>query len=268
MLDLRVLVLALAFAGIVNAQLSLRTAKSFAVLAGTNVGSSGVSLVNGNVGVSPGTTVSGFPPGVITNGGIHANDAPAIQAQLDLTSAYNAAVALTPTTVLTGQNLGGMVLTAGVYFFSGSAQLTGVVTLNGQFNPSSVWVFQIGSTLTTAALSGVLLINSASSCNVFWQVGSSASIGASTTFVGNILALTSVTAQLGAGFTGGVFARNGAVTLNADSIQAGLTCPDVGPTCTYNQFKCGYNLAPGQGKASPSLRAISISLPSELGSDS
>ncbi|OAA78195.1 hypothetical protein LEL_05018 [Akanthomyces lecanii RCEF 1005] len=198
----------LTFTRIINAQVDLGTASSFAVLGGEAVTNTGFSRIYGDVGVSPGLAITGFPPGVITNGITHAADAVAAQAQSDITTAYNAAAKEPSHVDLTGQDLGGMTLVAGVYTFSSSAQLTGPLTLDGQGDSGSVWIFQIGSTLTTASAAHVLLIDGASSCNVFWQVGSSATIGTATVFVGNILALTSITFTTGASSQGGLYARN------------------------------------------------------------
>uniref|UniRef100_A0A0B7KR17 Ice-binding protein n=1 Tax=Bionectria ochroleuca TaxID=29856 RepID=A0A0B7KR17_BIOOC len=206
----RLLGSAFAFASIINAQVNLRTARPFAVLAGSTVTNTGPTVIMGDVGVSPGTAITGFPPGVITNGAIHAADAVAAQAQSDITTAYNVAARQPPTTTLPSQQLGGLTLIAGVYRLTSSAQLTGTLTLDGQGVTNGVWIFQIGSALTTASASMVLLINGALPCNVFWQVRSSATIGTGTTFAGNVLALTSITLNTGATNNGGIYARNGA----------------------------------------------------------
>ena len=155
----------------------LGTAESFAVLGGETVTNTGSSVITGNVGVSPGSAVTGFPPGIVIGGTIHAADAVTAQAQADLTTAYNSLDALPVTDDLTGDDLGGMFLMPGVYNFDTSAQLTGVLTLDGAGNSASTFVFQIGSTLTTASNSAVLLINGANANNVFWVVGSSATLG-------------------------------------------------------------------------------------------
>jgi hypothetical protein len=204
------------------AQVPLGTATNFAVLGGSTVTNTGSTVVTGNLGVSPGSSVTGFPPGLVVAGAIHVADAAAAQAQSDLTVAYNTAAGLPCNTDLTGQDLGGMTLTPGVYCFSTSAQLTGTVTLDFQGDPSALFVFQIGSTLTTASTSSVDVINGggAATCpsNVFWQVGSSATLGTGTSFRGNILALTSITLNTGATMNGRALARNGAVTLDSNSV--------------------------------------------------
>jgi hypothetical protein len=200
----------------------LGTAANFAVLAGSAVTNTGSSVIVGSVGVSPGTSVTGFPPGTVTGGSIHSADATAATAQNDLTTAYNNAAGQGVTQVLTGQDLGTVgPLGPGVYFFATSAQLTGTLTLNGGGNPNAVFIFQIGSTLTTATSSVVLAVNGAQAANIFWQVGSSATIGASTSFLGNILALTSITTNAGVVMGGRLLARNGAVTM----ISLTLTYP-------------------------------------------
>ncbi|HXO41264.1 MAG TPA: IPTL-CTERM sorting domain-containing protein [Thermoanaerobaculia bacterium] len=188
---------------------------SFAVLGGSTVTNTATpTIVNGNLGVSPGSAVTGFPPGIVTGGTIHAADSVAAQAQSDLTTTYDNLANTSCNTDLTGQDLGGKTLTSGVYCFSTSAQLTGTLTLDAQGNPNALFVFKIGSTLTTASASSVLLINGGSSCGVFWQVGSSATLGTGTALLGSIVALTSITLNTGASVSGRVLARNGAVTLD------------------------------------------------------
>ena len=217
---------------------NLGTASSFAVLAGSTVTSTGNTIVNGDLGLYPGTSVTGFPAGVV-NGTMHVADAVAQQAQTDLLAAYNAAAGLAPTGgTLTGQDLGGLTLTPGVYFFASSAQITGQLTLDAQGLSDPVSVFQIGSTLTTASgpnASSVVLVNGAQACHVFWVVGSSATLGTSSDFVGNILAVTSITADTGATVDGRLLAENGAVTLDNNTIteaicNAGSSVPDGGST--------------------------------------
>jgi uncharacterized protein with beta-barrel porin domain len=202
---------------------SLGTAGSFGVLAGSTVTNTGSTVINGNVGVSPGSAVTGFPPGIV-NGVISVADAVAAQAQIDNISAYNVLAGKPITTNLTGQDLGGKTLIAGVYGFNTSAQLTGTLTLNGQGNPNSVFIINIGSTLTTASGSSISLINGAQGGNVFFKVGSSATLGTSTSFVGDILALTSITLNTSAKIIcGDALAQNGAVTLDTNTITTCTT---------------------------------------------
>jgi hypothetical protein len=213
---------------------SLGAAQSFAVAAGSTVTNTGPTVVTGDLGLSPGTAVTGFPPGLVIAGTIHAANAVALAAQNSITTAYNALESQPCTQVLTGQDLGGMTLTPGVYCFTSSAQLTGVLTLNALGNPAAVFIFKIGSTLTTASSSSVVMINGGNPCNVFWQVGSSATLGTTTSFIGNILALTSITLTTGANVSGRTLARNGAVTL--DSNRVTITCPGPStcPTISIN----------------------------------
>jgi hypothetical protein len=206
---------------------------SFAVLGGSAVTNTNTpTIVTGNLGVSPGSAVTGFPPGIVTGGTIHAADAVAAQAQSDLTQLYVNLASAPCNTDLTGQNLGGLTLTPGVYCFMSSAQLTGTLTLDGQGNPNALFIFKIGSSLTTASASAVLLINSASSCGVFWQVGSSATLGTGTALAGSIVALTSITLNTGASLTGRALARNGAVTLDDNHVSVCSGGPGFPPPFT------------------------------------
>ncbi len=213
-----------------SAQISLGTAEAFAVLGGQAVTNTGGTVLTGDLGIWPKTasSVTGFPPGSYT-GTLHAADAVAAQAQVDLTTAYNAIVA-TPTLVdLTGTDLGGLTLTPGVYGFDTSAQLTGALTLATGLNPNAVFIFKIASTLTTASASSVTVTGAGSDCNVFWQVGSSATLGSTTTFAGNILALQSISLNTGASVSGRILARNGSVTMdtNAVDVCAAAICPVI-----------------------------------------
>jgi type VI secretion system secreted protein VgrG len=207
---------------------ALGQAGTFAVLGASTVTNTGPTVVTGDLGVSPGSSVTGFPPGVVLGGSIHAADALAAQAQTDLTTAYNAVAATPCTSDLTGQDLGGMILTPGVYCFTSSAQLTGTLTLNAGGNLNAVFLFKIGSTLTTASASQAIVINGGSSCNVFWQVGSSATLGTGTALAGNILALTSITLTTGSGVSGRALARNGAVTMDTNAVAVCAATPGVG----------------------------------------
>ena len=210
----------------------LGNAGPFAVLGATTVTNTGPTIVNGDLGVSPGSAVVGFPPGVVT-GTIHAANATSLAAQNAVVTAYNALAGQPCDVNLTGIDLGGLTLTPGAYCFSTSAQLTGTLTLDGQGNPGAVWVFQIGSTLTTASGSSVVYINAGQACGTFWQVGSSATLGGATSFSGNILALASITLVTGATNDGALFARTGAVTLDTNVVSVVGSCgsgPQPSPT--------------------------------------
>lgn len=200
-----------------RAQTYLGTAQPFAVLGATAVTCSVASAVTGDLGISPNGvgSITGYPvPPCTVTGTIHAADGVALTAQNDLTTAYNT-LAIQPCTLnLTGQDLGTVgVLPPGVYCFDTSAQLTGALVLDAQGDPNAPFIFKIGSTLTTAAAASVSVINGGSACGVSWQVGSSATLGTTTNFLGNIVALTSITTNTGANVTGRALARNGAVTL-------------------------------------------------------
>ncbi|MFG1801758.1 ice-binding family protein [Micromonospora carbonacea] len=209
-----------------EAPVNLGTAANFSVLAGSTVTNTGPSFLAQSLGVHPGNTAPGFPPGVVA-GEIHLGDAVALQAKNDLTTAYNDAAGRTPFTILPAE-LGGTTLTPGVYRI-GAAQLTGTLTLNTQGDPAAVFIFQIESTLITASGSSVVFINGASPCNVYWQVGSSATLGTGTQFVGNILAQASITMNTGATLQGRALAQTGAVTLDTNTITQPVC---LGPTGT------------------------------------
>jgi len=208
--------------------IDLGTANSFAVLAGSTVTNTGPSVVSGDLGVFPGSAVTGFtgpPNGTVVNGTLHVTDGTAMQAQSDLTTAYNQAAGETPCTDETGKVLGqdiGTIATPllpGVYCFSSSAQLTGSLHLSG----AGVYIFQIGSTLTTAPGSSVVLDSNASACDIFWQVGTSATIDTTTHFVGTVMANASISVNNGAVVEGRLLARTGQVSLINDTI--------IKPTC-------------------------------------
>ncbi|WP_426228687.1 ice-binding family protein [Pseudarthrobacter sp. DSP2-3-2b1] len=200
----------------------LGTAASYSVLAGTTVTNTGPSSLQSDLGVSPGTAITGFPPGV-AGGAIHRAGAVALQAQSDVGIAYDNAAGQAATTSVSG-DLVGRTLTEGVYNSTSSLALTGQLTLDGQGNPNSVFVFQVASALDTASASSVILTNGAQACNVFWQVGSSATLGTVSTFKGTILALTSITVQTGATVEGRALARNGQVSLDTNVFRT--------PVCT------------------------------------
>ena len=203
---------------------NLGTAKSFAVLAGTTITNTGATTIKGDVGLDPGTAVTGFTT-VTLNGAQHLADAVALQAKNDLVGAYNDAAGATPVNNVPTE-LGGTTLTPGVYA-SATLGLTGTLTLDG----NGVYIFQAGSTLITAPGSSVNLINGASACDIYWQVGSSATLDTTTSFKGTILALTSITLNDGVTLQGRALARNGAVTMIHDTIDSS-SCAAPSPTPT------------------------------------
>jgi hypothetical protein len=197
------------------APVDLATASPFVVLGGTTVTNEGPSVLNGDLGVSPGTALTGFGLPAVVNGATHDSTAVAAQAQLDLTNAYNVAAGqpVSPADDLSGTDLGNRKLTAGAYRYNAGALLTGPLTLDAQGNPNAHFIFEIGAELTTESASSVILINGASPCNVYWQVGSSADLGTTTKFVGNLMALTSISLKNAATVEGRMLARNGQVSL-------------------------------------------------------
>lgn len=227
-----VVTLVLGGATLVGAQSSLGTAENFAVLAGSGVTNTGPSVITGDLGTHPTAAVTGFPPGSVV-GTIHAADAVALQAQNDLTTQYNALVSAPCSDNLTGQDLGGKTLIPGTYCFDSSAQLTGTLTLDAQGDPDAIFIFQTGSTLTTASASSVVMINGGDPCGVAWQIGSSATLGTGTSFLGNLIALTSITLNTSADIVGRALARNGAVTLDTNDVSfAACGSPPAIPTLT------------------------------------
>ncbi len=208
----------------------LGTVTSFAVIGGQTVTNTGPTTISGDVGVSPGNAIVGFPPGLVTNGTFHAADAVALQAQNDLTTAFNDAAGRTPV-VNAGVDLTGQVLTPGVYNNAAAMALTGTVTLDALGDPAAVFIFQAGSTLITGSNATVSLVGAAQACNVWWQVGSSATIGTNTTFAGTVMALTSISMLTGATIQGRLLARNGSVTLDNNVISR-PTCATVPPPVT------------------------------------
>src|ERR1700734_3610304 len=214
-----------------TAPVGLGTAASFAVLAGTTVTNTGPSTISGDLGVSPGTAVTGFPPGVVANGTIHSADGVAGGAQSDLTTAYNDAAGRSPTANVPAFIGAGQTITPGVYKASSSLDVGGSLTLDAGGDPNAVFIFQAPSTLITDSASSVILTNGAQACNVFWQVGSSATLGTDSAFTGSILALTSISVNTGDTIAGRALARNGAVTLDDDTITV-PRCASSGPPPT------------------------------------
>ncbi|RJT96502.1 DUF3494 domain-containing protein [Arthrobacter frigidicola] len=213
-----------------EAPVGLGTAGSYSVLGGQTVTNTGPTLLNANLGVSPGTAITGFPPGV-TTGAVNAGNAEALQAQADLIIGYNDAAGRAPTASVSG-DLVGQTLVSGVYNSTGPLALSGTLTLDAAGDPNAVFIFQVASTLITDTASSVSLIGGAQACNVFWQVGSSATLGTGSSFKGSILALTSIAVTTGTVVEGRALARNGAVTLDTNTFLTANCQPVPTPTET------------------------------------
>lgn len=213
--------------------LNLGYAAPFAVLAYSTVTNTGPSVITGDVGLSPGTAIVGFPPGTFASGTTYAADALAGEAQASATTAYGVAASETPSFTAPPAvvyQIGGTTLTPGVYRAASGIGLTGTVTLNGGGDPNAVFIFQAGSTLITASNSTVFLEDGAQPCNVFWQVGSAATIGTGTTFVGTILAYALVAMATGATSDGGLFSQTAAVTLDDNVVTTAACATPPAPT--------------------------------------
>jgi hypothetical protein len=240
--------LALASSAAASTAIPLGTDTSFSVLAGAGITNTGPTTVGGDIGTFPTTSITGL--GSMTVGGAnHAGDAVTQQAKTDLVTAYNVAAGEGPAGAIAA-DLGGRTLTPGVYSSASSLGLTGTVTLNAGGNPNAMFVFKVGSAFTSASGSSVALVNGAQACNVYWQIGSSATLGTGSSFRGTILALTSITVTTGVTVDGRLLARNGAVTLDTDTItRSTCTTPQTtttgGTTTTPGSTTTGTTTTPG-----------------------
>jgi hypothetical protein len=228
----------------------LGTAAPSSVLAGSTVTNTGPSLLSGELGVSPGTAITGFPPGV-AGGAVHAGDAAAASDQSSLTTAYLDAQGRAPTGTSLGSALAGGVFVAGVYNASSSLDVSGAVTLDGEGDPNAVFIFQVGASLTTASSTSIVLAGNAQACNVFWQVGASATLGTTTSFAGTVMALTSISVGTGTSVAGRALARNGAVTLD----NAVFTDPSCASTPTTTSIAATPTTAGGSTTVTATVAA-------------
>jgi hypothetical protein len=234
------------------ATVQLATASAYSVLAGTTVTNTGPSVLNLNLGVSPGTAITGFPPGTVVTGVMDSGNAVSLQGQADLTAAYIDAAGR-PITGTEPADLANLNLPPGVYEgpAHGALSLTGPMFLDGGGDMNAVFIFQTDSTLITGSSSTVNLINGAQECNVFWQVGSSATLGTNSVFAGNIMALTSISVQTGVTVHGRALARNGAVTLDND-VFTSPTCALAAPGATTTV--AGSTVTTATSTATPGIR--------------
>ena len=203
----------------IQADIPLGVADNFAILAGSGITNTGATVITGDLGLSPGTSVGGFPPGIL-NGTLHINDAAANQSKLDITTAYDDAKNRTATDMVTlSGNIGGLTLTPGLYKSTSSLALSsGDVTFDALGNPNAVFIIQIASSFTATSGRQVILAGGAQASNIFWQVGSSATFGTTCVFKGNIIALQSISFNTGASLDGRALSRNGAVTMSGNTI--------------------------------------------------
>ena len=203
----------------VQSSVPLGAADNFAILGGAEITNTGPSEITGDIGLSPGTSIGGFPPGIL-NGNFHINDNAATQAKLDIVSAYNDAAGRSATDMVTvSGNIGGLTLTPGLYKSTSSLALSsGDVTFDAKGNPNAVFVIQVASSFTVTSGRKVILAGGASASNIFWQVGSSATFGTTCDFKGTVIAMESISFNTGATLTGRALCRTGAITMASTTI--------------------------------------------------
>lgn len=203
----------------VQAAVPLAGTSNFAILAGSAVTSTGATIINGDLGLSPGSFVGGFPPGIL-NGTLNINDIIANQAKFDLTAAYNDAIGRTCSDMVTlSGNIGGLTLTPGLYKSTSSLEISsGDLTFDAKGNPNAIFIIQIASTLTTSSGRKVILSGGALASNIFWQVGSSATFGTTSVFKGTVMAMQSITLNTGATLDGRAFVITGGITMAGNTI--------------------------------------------------
>jgi hypothetical protein len=202
-----------------QATIAMGGTSGFALLGGSAISSTGATVITGDLGLSPGSSIGGFPPGIL-NGTKHINDPIANQAKLDLTSAYNDAAGRTSTDIVTlSGNIGGLTLTPGLYKSTSSLAISsGDLTFDARGNANAIFIIQIASTLTTTSGRQVILSGGASASNIFWQVGSSATFGTTSVFKGTVMAMQSITFDTGASLNGRALARTGAIVMAGNTI--------------------------------------------------
>ena len=222
---------------------SLGTADAFAVLGASTVTNTGPTVVNGNLGVYPGTAITGFPPGTL-NGTRHSNNAVALQAHGDAITAYNQLAAQSIDVDRSGVDLAGLTLLPGVHGFNSGAALTGTLILDAQSNPAAVFVIRVAEALTVGAGSSVQLVGGTQSCNVFWQIGSSATLLSNAALVGTVVANDSITLVTGASIAGRALALNAAVTLDSNTVTRSV-CNPLPTTPVLSQTYSPPSIVPG-----------------------
>lgn len=201
------------------ADVSLEGSSGLAILAGSSITSTGATNITGDIGLSPGSSIGGFPPGIL-NGTQHINDVTSDQAKLDLTAAYNDAAGRTSTDIVTlSGNIGGLTLTPGLYKSTSSLAISsGDLTFDAKGNANAIFIIQIATTLTTTSGRKVILSGGALASNIFWQVGSSATFGTTSIFKGTVMAMQSITFNTGASLEGRALARTGSITMAGNTI--------------------------------------------------